>query len=67
MPPRTAVVAGVTVVPDEVEPTEAPELTVVSGVVVAVEVGAASEILVAIRRSIHACCASVNEGRSVSS
>ena len=46
--------------------TGAPELTahVVSDVVVAVGVGAASEIMVAIRRSIQVCCASVNVGGS---
>ena len=54
-------------VPDEVETTEAPELTTMSDMDVAVEVEAASEILAATRRSIQACCASVNERGSVSS
>ena len=47
--------------------TEATELTVMSDVDVAVEVEAASKILAAIRRSIKACCASMNKRGSVTS
>ena len=51
----------------EVETTEVPELTEVLDVDVAVEVEAASGILLAIRYSIRTCCAPVKKGGSVSS